>query len=356
MLPPLRAARLRRAGAMLAIAAVALTGCVQPGRTVHPDSDVVSEPCPVDPDPSITTTARIAWQPIPNGDLVVKDRRILENCMPNADISWVQMNSGGDVLQAFGSRSVDLAQVGSSPAVKGRSAPLDVDLQIVWLHDVIGTAESLVVRDSSIKDLKGLGGKRIAVPFGSTSHFSLLNALQKAGMSGKVQIVNLSTDAMQAAWQRGEIDAAWVWEPTLGDLAADGTVIMSSADTAKTGAATYDLEAGTRDFINKNPEFMKMWGIAQGRGVEMMREDKEAASDSLAAQLGTPRKDALKLMKGYEYLTPAQQLSDKHYGKTLPEVLAATADFLLEQKEIDAEATPQQYAGMLYPDALEAAR
>ena len=97
---------------------LALSGCVQSGRTSHPDNFAGEVACPVDPDPSITTTARIGWQAISNGDLVIKDLELLEACMPEANISWVKMNSGGDVIQAFGSESLDISLVGSSPAVR----------------------------------------------------------------------------------------------------------------------------------------------------------------------------------------------------------------------------------------------
>ena len=52
----------RRLAVAAACLAVALTGCVQSGRTSHPDNFAGDVACPVEPDPSITTTARIAWR------------------------------------------------------------------------------------------------------------------------------------------------------------------------------------------------------------------------------------------------------------------------------------------------------
>lgn len=46
------------------------------------------------------TTVRIAYQEIPNADLVVKDKRLLEQALPDADIKWVKFDSGGDVNTA----------------------------------------------------------------------------------------------------------------------------------------------------------------------------------------------------------------------------------------------------------------
>src|SRR5690625_7835244 len=100
--------------------------------------------------------------------------------MPNADITWEQFNSGGEVVQAFGSDSVDVALFDSSPGTKALSPPISDDLQVVWIHTVIGEAESLVVEDSvDATSLAALDGKRVAVTFASTEHYSLLAALAR---------------------------------------------------------------------------------------------------------------------------------------------------------------------------------
>ena len=59
---------------------------------------------------------RIGYQPIPNGDLVVKDQGVLEACMPNADITWTSFPSGGDVVRRSAPDSIDIGLAGSSPA------------------------------------------------------------------------------------------------------------------------------------------------------------------------------------------------------------------------------------------------
>src|SRR5690606_11624949 len=160
--------------------------------------------CPVEVDEEIDTSVRIAFQPIPNGDLVVKDLGWLEACMPNASIEWIQFASGGEVIQAFGSNSVDLGLVGSSPATKAASPPVSVDMQVIWIHDVIGEAESLVVQEGAGETLADLAGKRVAVPFASTAHYSLLAALEREGMTAQdIELINMAPDAMLAAWGRG---------------------------------------------------------------------------------------------------------------------------------------------------------
>ncbi len=75
----------------------------------------------------------------------------------------------------------------------------------------------MVARDS-IKTPQDLIGKKVAVPFVSTGHYSLLAALKSWNIDpSKVQILNLAPPAIIAAWKRGDIDAPtsgtqpWAW-------------------------------------------------------------------------------------------------------------------------------------------------
>lgn len=181
--------------------ALSLSSCVESGRSST--SSAPETDCPWEPDESVTTSARIAWQAVPNADAVVKDLGLLEACLPNADISWVQAASGGDVVKYYGADDVDLGLMGSSPATIASSEPVvqDVDLAVVWIHDVIGDAESLVVKDPAVTDLAGLRGGTIAVPFSSTAHYSLLQALTDAGLdpAKDVEVINLDPEKMPAS-------------------------------------------------------------------------------------------------------------------------------------------------------------
>lgn len=324
---------------------LALSGCgVESGRSATSSTSSSDTKCPWEADESVTSTARIAYQKIPNADLVVKDLGILEACMPNAKIKWTNFASGGDVVQAY-LNSVDIGLMGSSPATIALSKPLELPISVVWIHDVIGTAESLVVRDKSVKSLEDLKGGTIAVPYGSTAHFSLLQAMQDAGLeSGKdMKLINLEPEKMPAAWQGDQIDAAWVWDPVLTELKKTGAVVLSSADTAEAGKPTYDLGTASNAFVEKNPEFMKQWAKAQDYGVKLIAEDPEKAAESMAVELGVDPEDAQALFEGYEYLPAADQASQDHLGGKMAEDLLTTAKFLMGQGSIDAVSPAATY-------------
>ncbi|MDN4161821.1 taurine ABC transporter substrate-binding protein [Nocardioides abyssi] len=344
--------RLTRPAAALAATglALSLTGCVESGRsssaTTETDAAEVSA-CPWEPDESVTTTARIAWQAIPNADLVVKDLGLLEACLPNADISWVQAASGGDVVKYYGSGDVDLGLMGSSPATIASSEPVvrDVDLAVVWIHDVIGEAESLVARDPEVTDIADLEGGKIGVPFSSTAHYSLLQALDEAGLdpATDVEVINLDPEKMPGAWQGDQIDAAWVWDPVQSQLLEDGgTRILSSADTAKAGRPTFDVGTADKAFLAENPEFMAQWARVQDHAVGLIKDDPATAAESVAVVLGIDPADAEKQFGGLSYLSAQEQVD--YLSGSFPKDLLTTAGFLLDQGGIDAVGDQKQYA------------
>jgi taurine transport system substrate-binding protein len=312
------------------------------------------EACPVEVDESVTGEVNIAFQPIPNGDLVVRDAGWLEACLPEATISWSQFASGAEVVQAFGSGSIDLGLVGSSPMAKLVSPEVGLDAQVVWIHDVIGEAESLVSRTGA-QTLADLAGATVAVPYGSTAHFSLLNALRDAGLEAgtDLTLINLAPDAMIGAWERGEIDAAWVWNPTLDVLLEDGQIVLSSEDTAAAGTPTYDLAAATTEFISANPEFMVTWTALQDEAVRVIQEEPERAGEAIGAQLGIAPEEATELLEGYVYLRASEQAGEEYFGGKLGEDLVRTADFLLEQQEVAEIAPPEVYEQAVHADAID---
>ena len=162
---------------------------------------------------ALPDTITIAYQNIPNGDLVVKQNGWLEEAFgDDVEIEWTLFDSGGAVNEAVVADAVDLGLVGSSPASRGLSS--GIEYQVPWIFDVIGEAEALVAQDG-IASVEDLAGKKVATPFASTAHYSLLAALDDAGLSADdVEIIDSEPDDIYAAWARGDIDAAYVWNPT----------------------------------------------------------------------------------------------------------------------------------------------
>jgi taurine transport system substrate-binding protein len=158
---------------------------------------------------------------------------------------------------ALASGSVQLGEAGSSPIATGLSQ--GVDISLFWILDNINDAEALVARNgSNVSSVAQLKGKKIGVPYVSTSHFHTLVALQNAGVNpADVQILNLRPSEVAAAWDRGDIDATYIWDSVLAKVKKNGKVLVTSGEVAKaTGMATFDGFVVSRKFAREHPDFV----------------------------------------------------------------------------------------------------
>ena len=283
------------------VAAVALAaGCGSSSGSASPSSSAAA---------GAPSELRIGYQLIPNGDLIVKDQKWLETALPNTKINWIKFDSGADVNTAMIAGSLDIGLAGSSPVAAGLSQPMNIEYKVPWIFDVIGAAESLVVKKSAgITSISGLVGKKVGTPFGSTSHYSLLAALELNGVDPtKVKIIDLQPPDILAAWQRGDIDAAYVWNPTLAELQKDGTTLITSAELAKQGKLTADLAVVTNAFADKYPDAVQTWVDQENKAVQLYSSDPASASAAVGRQLNISAADALSQMKDLILLDATQQ-------------------------------------------------
>jgi len=83
-------------------------------------------------------------------------------------------------------------------------------------------------------------------------------ALQQAGVNpADVQILNLRPPEVRAAWQRGDIQATFIWNPVLDEVKKDGKVILTSGKiSADTGKATFDGFVVNKEWAKANKDFL----------------------------------------------------------------------------------------------------
>jgi taurine transport system substrate-binding protein len=329
--------------AALAATALALAGC-----SVDRSGQQADKP-----------TIRIGYQTFPSGDLIVKNNRWLEDALPNFNVKWIKFDSGADVNTAFIAKELDFGTLGSSPVARGLSAPLNIPYKVAFVLDVAGDNEALVARNGrSIDTIPQLRGKRIATPFASTAHYSLLAALSQNGLSANdVQLVDLQPQAILAAWERGDIDAAYTWLPTLDQLRTTGKDLITSRQLAKDGKPTLDLGAVRDEFADAHPDVVDAWRQQEARALKVIHDDPAAAAKAVAAEIGLSPDDVAGQLKQGVYLTPEQVASPEWLGSDgKPGNIAANlqnaSQFLADQKQIPSAAPLTTFQEAIYTKGL----
>lgn len=267
-------------------------------------------------------------------------------------VTFRKLGSGADVIRALASGAVQIGEAGSAPIASALSQ--GVDIELFWILDNINDAEALVARDASgVKTLADLKGKRLAVPFVSTSHFHTLLALEQAGVDPHgVKVVNMRPPEIAAAWERGDIDATFIWDPVLARVKKNGRTLTTSGAIAKaTGKATFDGIVVSRSFARDNDAFLTGFVRTLATADDNYRRNKAAWTPesaqvkAVAQRAGAQPADVPASLALYEFPTPQQQASAQWLGGGAARSLAATAAFLKTQGTIQ-NVLPDYSAGV----------
>lgn len=132
------------------------------------------------------------------------------------DFKWVLFTAGPPLLEAANAGAVDFGSVGNAPGVFALAGGADLKYVGVSLTTSDTTEAIIVPRDSALRSVADLKGKRIGVARGSSAHAFLYNALKSAGLTlGDVTVVPLLPPDARPAFESGTIDAWSIWDPFL---------------------------------------------------------------------------------------------------------------------------------------------
>jgi taurine transport system substrate-binding protein len=261
--------------------------------------------------------------------------------MAGAKIQWSEAGSGAEINTGVAAGSFDLGlAIGSSPTAAGLSQGLPYEL--IGMVDNIGPAEDMVVRQSAgIRSPADFKGKKVATPFGSTSHFRLLGFLAVNKLTqAEVTVLDMSPNAMVAAWHRGDIDAGYVWAPAKSKMLEDGGVLYPTyKELDAAGYVIADLIVSTKSFSRDYPDAVVGFLKAYGRALALWKDKPDEAAQIVAKQAGVTVDVAKHDMEEYDFVTQQDQLSPEWLGRPgspgkFATVLKRTADFLAQQKSI----------------------
>lgn len=198
---------------------------------------------------------RIGYQKY--GTLVIlKARGTLEKRLADKGIAvkWTEFPFGPPLLEAINVGSIDVGTVGESPPIFAQAA--GADLVYIGNEPPAPSAEALVVpKDSPIKSVAELKGKRIAVAKGSNANFLLVKVLENAGLKySDVEVSYLAPADARAAFESGRIDAWSIWDPFLA--AAEKQLNARQLADGKGAVANHQFYLSARPYAEKYPEIV----------------------------------------------------------------------------------------------------
>lgn len=299
---------------------------------------------------------KIGYQVSASAELLAKALGLAEKAFTDTKVQYISFDSGRDVNTAMASGGIDVGLIGSVLVAVGIAQKMPY--QPYFIHSVIGEAEALVVK-KDINSISDIRGRTIAVPFGSTTHFSFLSLLKLENIPEKeLKVLDLQPQNMVAAWQRGDIDGGYIWYPHLPKLAEDGgKTLVTSADMAKKGVVTADLGVVRKEFADKYPDAVKKYVEALDEAVKFYRKSPEEAGKQISKELGISPEESLQAMNKLIWLTSEEQADSQYLGKpgsvgNFAKVLEESAQFMVTQKTIPSAPDLKTYQSAIRNEFL----
>lgn len=301
----------------------------------------------------------IGYLRVPNDEMIAKSQAYFEKYYEDKGIetNFIVFDSGVEANQAFASGSVDFASMGHTNGVVALSRGIPVEL--IWLHEILGETEGLAVREGAgISSLQDLKGKKIATTFASTSHYSLLQILKEERIEDQVELLDMQTVDIVAAWERGDIDAAYTWQPSLGALLDKGNILISSKEISEMGHQTANIVLARKAFTEEYPELTVDFIAGLVEGGDFYRGNPEEAAVISADALGITPEEATIQMEGSLWLTPKEEISSDYIGTSeqvggFSKVMKESSDFLQGQGLIPKSPSQEEFDTFINPEFVE---
>ncbi len=204
------------------------------------------------------TLVRIGYQKSSTLISLLKVQNSLEKALLTQDvsISWHEFTSGQPLLEALNLGQLDLsADVADTVPVFAQAA--GAKLTYFAQETPSPTAQAILVHQSApLKTLADLKGKKVAVTKASGSHYLLIAALQKAGLTfSDIQPAYLTPADGRAAFEQGRVDAWVTWEPFLSAAQQQLPTRLLQAEQPLAAYRRYYLT--TPEFAQQHPQILQ---------------------------------------------------------------------------------------------------
>jgi sulfonate transport system substrate-binding protein len=232
-------------------------------------------------------TVRIGYQKY--GKLVLlKGKGSLEEKLKplGYKVSWTEFPSGPPLLEALNVGAIDFGIAGETPPIFAQAAGAPL-VYLAYDPPAPQGEAILVPKDSTLKSVADLRGKKVALNKGSNVHYLLVKALEKAGLKyTDIQPVFLAPSDALAAFSRGSVDAWVIWDPyeaaaeasTGARILADGTGIVSN----------YQFYFTSKSFLAHDAKAVDVVLEALNEADDWTKNNIEAVAEQLSPSVGLP--------------------------------------------------------------------
>ena len=300
------------------LAAAALAAASAPGATAAEKPE------------SITVAYFPEW---PTANQVAQAERWYDEEM-GLEVRWRPFDSGVQMADAMVAGEVDVSySMGIIPfmgAVSG-GAPLTA----------VGIAVSYAENDNCAVHYKAaidkanaheLEGKKIAVPFGTVTHYKLLRTLDFLGVdTGKLDLVDMVSARGAEALARGEVTMACGWGGALRRMLGKNRVLMSAREQTRIGIRTFDVVAVTNDFAEAHPDLVTAFLRVSDRAADYLDDDPDEAEPIIAEAAGLSLKESNILLSRFQFYTRDAQLTSTWMRGGVQAFTKEVADFYVAQ-------------------------
>jgi sulfonate transport system substrate-binding protein len=232
-------------------------------------------------------TVRIGYQKY--GKLVLlKSRGTLEPRLKalGYDVKWTEFQFGPPLLEAINVGAIDFGNTGETPPVFAQAA--GAPIRYVAYEPPAQRGEAILVqKDSPLKSVADLKGKKVAVAKGSNAHYLLVKALEKAGVKYEdITPAFLAPADARAAFESGAVDAWSIWDPY--QSAADITLGAKTLTDATGLVPNTQFYLSSQTFIQTEPKVLDIV-LDELRGVDAWAQtDIHAVAEQLSVAVGLP--------------------------------------------------------------------
>jgi sulfonate transport system substrate-binding protein len=194
---------------------------------------------------------RIGYQKSAVNLVILKQQGVLEKRFPNSKVSWIEFPAGPQLLEALSVGSLEFGLTGDSPPVFAQAAGKDL-LYVGAEPPKPDSSAILVPKDSPLRSLADLKGRKVALQKGSSAHYLLVQAVAKAGLQWTdIQPIYLTPADARAAFERKSVDAWAIWDPFYAatELAVQPRVLA----TGRNLSSNNSFYLASRPFVSQHP-------------------------------------------------------------------------------------------------------